>query len=376
MRVLVAFAGGRGHLLPMLPLARALRDSGHELALSGHPASVASVASYGVFGALLPHERIDPGADPDGGTGSLVAPDLQHELEVVGRWYAGTLAQRNLGRTSAVIGTWRPDVVVCDEMDFGSVAAAARAGVPCVVVDVIASGALARSPYVDAGLAALDLRRVKGDLHVVPFPASFRDPGFPLVHEASLVRPEQPGAADPHPAAAWLDEHDGPRAYLTLGTIFNTESGDLFARVLGALADQPVRVLATVGPDVDPALLGPTADNLRVERFVPQAQVLPHVDVVVNHGGSGSVMGALARGVPVVTLAMGADQELNAARLTALGAGVALDVMTAGRDDVRRAVERALTDDDLRLGASRLRDEISALPVVASLVPTIEALVG
>lgn len=373
MRVLVAFAGGRGHLLPMLPLARALRDAGHEMALSGHPASV---ASYDVFGGLFPHERSSPGAEPAGGTGALVAPDLQHELEVVGRWYAGTLAQRNVERTAAVVEAWRPDLVVCDEMDFGSVAAAARAGLPCVVVDVIASGALARSPYVDARLAALDLQQVKGDLEVVPFPASFRDPRFPLARQALSVRPEQPEVDDPHLAAAWLAEHDGPTAYLTLGTIFNTESGDLFARVLGALAGQPLRVLATVGPDVDPALLGVAADNVRVERFVPQGLVLPHAEVVVNHGGSGSVVGALAHGVPVVTLAMGADQELNADRLVALGAGVALDVMTAGPDDVRRAVERALTDGDLRAGALRLRDEITALPVVASLVPTIEALVG
>ncbi|MDO9456063.1 glycosyltransferase [Nocardioides sp.] len=374
MRVLVTFAGGRGHLLPMLPLSRALRDAGHELALSGHPHAV---GSHGVFGDLFPHERIGPGPDPDGGTGTLTAPDLQHELEVVGRWYAGTLAQRNLLRTREVVERWRPDLVVCDEMDLGSVAAAARAGLPCVVVDVIASGALVRSPYVDDGLAALDLQQVKGDLEIYPAPPSFRDPGFPLSPGAVAVRPEPVGGGDEvHPGVAWLRSHDGPSVYLTLGTIFNTESGDLFSRALGALADQPVRVLATVGSDVDPALVGVRADNVRIERFVPQDQVLPLVDVVVNHGGSGSVIGALAHGLPVVTLAMGADQELNAARLVALDAGVGLDVVTAGADDVRRAVTRALTDVDLRAGATRVRDEVAALPPVSSVVPTIESLVG
>lgn len=369
----MAFAGGRGHLLPMLPLARALADAGHALALSGHPASV---DSYGVFGAVFPHERIGPGPGPDGSTGTLQAPDLEHELEVVGRWYAGTLAQRNLARTGLVVRSWRPDVVVCDEMDFGSIAAAARAGVPCVVVDVIASGALARSPYIDAGLAALDLQRVKGDLSAVPFPPSFRDPAFPLVAGAHVVRPEQPPAGDPHPAIGWLTASAGPSAYLTLGTIFNTESGDLFARVLAALADQPVRVLATVGADVDPSRIGVHADNIRIERFVPQAQVLPHVDVVVNHGGSGSVIGALAHGLPVVTLAMGADQELNADRLVALGAGLALDVVDVAADGIRDAVSRALDDDSIAGQARRLRDEIERLPSVASVVPGVEALVA
>ena len=373
MRVLVTFAGGRGHLLPILPLARALRDAGHELALSGRPDSV---GAFDIFGEVFAHERVGPAAPPDGGTGTLVAPDLEHEFAVVGRWYAGTLALRNRDRTAAVLDAWPADLLVCDEMDFGSIAAARRRGVPVVVVDVIASGALARRPYLDDGLAALGLTRPYADLEVCPFPPSFRDPDFPLAPGAAVVRPAAPGAGETHPAAAWLAHHDGPTAYVTLGTIFNTESGDLFTRLLSALADLPVRVLATVGDDVDPGRLGVVADNLRVERFVPQEQVLPHVDVVVNHGGSGSVMGALAHGVPVLTVAMGADQELNARRLVALGAGLALDVMSFGPDEVRAALDRALTDVGVREAAGRLRDEIAALPPASDVVARVAALAG
>ena len=109
------------------------------------------------------------------------------------------------------------------------------------------------------------------------------------------------------------------------GRFFNTESGDLFVRVLQGLRDLPVRVLATGGPGHRPSkvFLSPPTTS-RIEHFVPQAAVLEHCDLVVNHAGSGSVLGALANGVPLITLPMGADQELNAERLTQLGAGITL----------------------------------------------------
>jgi UDP:flavonoid glycosyltransferase YjiC (YdhE family) len=88
-----------------------------------------------------------------------------------------------------------------------------------------------------------------------------------------------------------------------------------FIRVVEGLRKLPVRVLATVGVNIDPASIPVIADNVRIERFVPQSAVLPHCDLVVNHAGSGSVIGALAHDIPVIALPMGADQELNAERL-------------------------------------------------------------
>ncbi|WP_345454743.1 glycosyltransferase [Nocardioides marinquilinus] len=381
MRVLVSFAGGRGHLLPLLPLARALRDAGHRLVLSGGHRAVAGMAGTGLFDQVLPHDRLGqpPPEPPDGGTGDLDLTPLEVEAERIGSGWAGRMGPRNRVRTAGVLERWPADLVLCDEMDFGSVAAARDAGLPCVVVDVIASGALTRPEHVTGPLAdlGLDVVTAKGDLPVVPFPPCLRDPALPLPAGAAVVRPEEPAAPDgPEPdAVGWLRAHDGPRVYLTLGTVFNTGSGDLFARLLRGLAGRGARVLATVGREVDPARVGVSADDVRVERFVPQAQVLPAVDVVVNHGGSGSVVGALAHGVPVVAAPLGADQELNAARLTALGAGLRLDPVTTAGDDVWRAVSSAL-ETGPRAAARQVADEVAALPVVASLVSRVDRLVG
>jgi len=380
-RVLVSFAGGLGHLNPILPIARALRTAGHRIGVCGHASIVDGIAG---FDAHYPVGS--PASTPAGeSTGRLVKPDLDHEFSVIGTHFAGALAARRFGHVRGVIDQWAPDLVICDEMDFGAMLAAEQAQVPRVVVNVIASGALTRLERIREPLA--HLRAVHGlrddptgtelirDLVVSPFPRSFRHPDFPLPGTAVSIRPESAPGTGRHAAVDWLAAGDEPRRlYLTLGTVFNTESGDLFTRVLEGLRTLPVRVLATVGNNIDPAAIPVVADNVRVERYVPQSDVLPHCDLVVNHAGSGSVIGALTHGVPVIALPMGADQELNAERLTALDAGVTLDPITMSPDKIRDAAHTTLASKSLQEGAQRLRDEIAELPCPASITTDLENL--
>ena len=98
-----------------------------------------------------------------------------------------------------------------------------------------------------------------------PFPASFRDPTFPPSPNTHLFRS---GAVD-DPAASLAADclralPDGPAVYLTLGTIFNLESGDLFERALAGLRDVPGGVVVTVGRELDPQILGPQPPNVLV----------------------------------------------------------------------------------------------------------------
>ena len=164
------------------------------------------------------------------------------------------------------------------------------------------------------------------------------------------MRLAKPGAAN------------GEAVYFTLGTVFNLESGDLFTRVVAGLRELGVEVIVTVGDGIDPAELGPQPSHVRVEVHVDQRLLLPRCAAVVSHAGSGSVLGALAHGLPSVLLPIGADQPANAHRCAQLGTARVLDPLTVTPDEVRAAVTEVLEQPGYRRAAERLRDELARLP--------------
>jgi MGT family glycosyltransferase len=165
-----------------------------------------------------------------------------------------------------------------------------------------------------------------------------------------------------------------PTVYFTLGTVFNMESGDLFTRVLAGLRDLPVNVVATVGHHIDPTEFGPQPANVYIERYIAQGSILPHCCLVVSHGGSGSVIGALAHGRPSVLIPMGADQPMNAARCVRLGVARVLDPSGATPEGVGAAVSAVLADPSYRQAAERIRNEFAALPGPAHALRLLERL--
>jgi MGT family glycosyltransferase len=239
---------------------------------------------------------------------------------------------------------------------------------------VLAAGGFLRTSVVAEPLHALrdeyglpadpDLVMLDGSLVLSPFPPGFRGPDAPLPRQAFAFRP---GAA-----SAPRRESSRPTVYCTLGTVFAVS--ELLVRILDGLRRLPVDIVVTVGQDVDPASLGPQPEHVRIERFIPQDGVLPHCDLVVSHGGSGSVMGALAHGLPSVLLPLGADQPYNTRRCVALGVGLELEPVTVTAETIRETVGDMLADDRYRRAAGRMRDEINAMPGPEATIPLLEAL--
>jgi MGT family glycosyltransferase len=151
-----------------------------------------------------------------------------------------------------------------------------------------------------------------------------------------------------------------PLVYVTFGTILAQDAP--FIAVLNALGGLDIDVLATVGHDLDPATLGPAPDNAVIERFVPQDEILGRAAAVVCHAGSGSLLGALAAGVPVVMIPQGADQYWNADACADAGAGIVLDAADLSRGSIEDAVRSVLGDAHFKESASRLASEIAAMP--------------
>lgn len=367
MRALFTFVGGHGHFVPLVPVASAVEAAGHTVAFGCGPSMVSTVeaAGFTVFplgtGTIAPPERTP-----------LRRPDAAREDQEFRDRFARHGARYRAPHTIALCTGWQPDVLVCDETDFGGMVAAERLGLPNATVLVAAAGSFVRPAVVGEALSELraahglppdlELEMLRRHLMLSPFPPSFRDPAHPLPATAHSFRPLIPESGG-NAAPAWSSMlPDAPIVYVTLGTVFNMESGDLFTRVLTGLRDLPVNVLVTVGHHIDPADFGPQPANVHLERYVAQGAILPHCSLVVSHGGSGSVIGALAHGRPSVLLPMGADQPLNAARCVELGVAQVLDPIGATPDIVRAAVAAVLADPSHRGAAERLRDEFAALP--------------
>ncbi len=385
MRALFAFTGGSGHFLPTLPVARALAAAGHEVRYTCQSAMLETVRRAGF-------EALDSGGRTLAAASArrpLVVADRADEIAVLSTVFAGAVARERAARVCEVARSFRPDVIVRDEVDFGAAVAAELLGLPHAAVTVLASGSMITPGLLDEPLATLcgevglshrSAAFLDRHLTLVPVMPSFQDPASRPLPNALAFRPDVlaggPAVAGNPEVQRWLaGPRDRPLVYFTLGTVFHQESGDLFPRVLDGLQQLPVDVVVTVGREIDPVELGPRGQHILVERFVPQHQVLPHCRAVVSHAGSGTVVSSLACGVPLVLLPMGADQPFNADRCVALGVGRVLDAVAASPADVRDAVDDVLNTPSYLASAGRLRSEAATLPPAEVAADAVLALV-
>ena len=166
-----------------------------------------------------------------------------------------------------------------------------------------------------------------------------------------------------------------PFVYVTAGT----ERAPVtfpWRELVGAVGDMDVDAVATIGPHVDPDDFGAPPANVRVERFVPQADLLERATVVVSHGGAGTVLGAAAHGRPQLVVPLFADQWENGGAVVVAGCGVVLEPDRRSVEDFDQTLHAFLTGTPHRDAATRVRDEIAAMPTADDLIPEIEALAG
>lgn len=367
MRILFTFIGGAGHFHPLVPIARAAQAAGHGVAVAGSGGMVTTIEAAG-FTAFPTSKRRPPQPHT---MPPLEPVDTARDDQVLRDGFAGTGARRHATVLPDIVREWRPDVLVRDEVDFGAAIVAELLGVPCAVVLVLAAGSFLRKDLIGGPLHELRaelglppdpaLSVLDRDLVLSPFPPSFRSPAFPLPDTAFSYRPTDSAAA-----------RDGGSIYVTLGTIDTYP--DLFERIITGLRDLPVGLVVTVGRHLDPAQFGPQPGNVRIERFIPQDEVLPHCDLVVSHAGSGSLLGTLSHGLPSILLPLGADQPHNARRCVELGLGQELDPITATPHQFHTAAATMLADPSWRQAADKLRDELAALPDPAEAMHRIERL--
>lgn len=380
MRILFTANPLIGHVFPLLPLMYAARDAGHEVVVATGADLVADLQSrefntwtvgpsFGDAVAELQRAATDPAAAP--------GAELARDAVFLFARPSARRAVELIPRAAA----WRPHLVISEISEFaGREAALATGALPVTHgfgthVPDSARFANIIFEHMSLELGTANRRHVfETGIYLDPCPPSLQSDGLSGL-DTRLIRPGLGAAsASERLPRQFRELPDRPVVYVTLGTVFNDPK--LARSVLDAIEDLPISIAVTTGPGVDPAQIGPRPSNVAAVEYVPQALVLPHVSAVVSHTGSGTMLGALAAGVPQVCLPQGADQFANADRISAVGAGVRLLPQEVSPDRVREAVRTVLHDPTYAQAARALQAEIQAMPTPEDVLDDLAATLG
>jgi len=149
----------------------------------------------------------------------------------------------------------------------------------------------------------------------------------------------------------------------------------LLRATLRGLAGAPVRVLAVWNrrPLGEPIQV---PANARLVDWVSYARVMPVCDVVVCHGGHGTLARALASGCAVVIVPAAGDMNESAARIDWAGVGVRVPRRLCGPRPIGLAVERVLSSPRMRDRATAFRTWFATHDPAARASELIEGLAG
>ncbi|GAB3936345.1 salmochelin biosynthesis C-glycosyltransferase IroB [Micromonospora vulcania] len=368
MRVLVVSAPLVGHVFPLVPLAVALRDAGHDVLVATGGGGVAAAEA-----GLSVHD-VAPGFD----FGRIALRVLPRHPLIARAEMAGTAGTRGAGLlfgalndqlTDPVVALatqWRPDLVLHEPFAVAGAVAAARLGVPAVRQEnsLFDGRELVRATSARLGVALrrhglTELPPSAAALSVAPSSVTTQD-GWPMRYASYVGGGELP---------AWLREPgERPRILVTRSTLTGPGDQGPMPAVAAAAAEVDAEFVL-VRPDRRTAART-LPGNVRVVDWVPLDEALPASAALVHHGGAGSVFGALAAGLPQLATVGPGDRRHNAELVARRGAGLAL----RPRDITPQTLTRLLTDDGLRTAAEQVSREIAQMPAPAELVARLEAL--
>jgi UDP:flavonoid glycosyltransferase YjiC (YdhE family) len=329
---------GGGNVPPAVGIAEELKARGHRVRFLGHARQAPGFAERGLEFTAYPTARPFDSTRP-------ASP-----LTVV-----ATFGDRAMGTDVLAELAARPaDVVVVDCLLFGVMDALRTAGRSYVGLEHSFDTCwrnLAKGPM---GLV-LRLRGFK--------PLSLLDGGEPTM--AATLRELDEGHGDvvhTGPVVAGVPATpERPTVLVSLSTFAFRGLEATWQRVLDAVAPLPVRVIATTGPAVDASRLSVPA-GVELHSWLPHAEVMPEVSLVVGHGGHATTMTALAHDLPLLVLPMDSktDQPYVGRTIQRAGAGRTMG-RRSGTAKIRAAVEELLEEGPHRAAAARLGARVRQL---------------
>jgi UDP:flavonoid glycosyltransferase YjiC (YdhE family) len=408
---LLASWGTLGNLSPILTAARKLRQNGHDVRVMADPAMRFEVEVSGF--EFVTWRRAPTGTAADPVDVSDIQDFLRRAIFDPAALYAADIRDE--------IGRLPTDAVLVLDALFGAALGAEASGVPFAMLSPhVSLRPLPGMPPVTSGLSQPktpeqraevdaanaeqaetinaflpDLNRARADLGLFPLrdvfdlfdranrlllatsqafdfqadslPDNFRYIG-PLLDVPNWSKALQTEAW----RAPWLGRLGGrPRALIACSTGAQGQR-ELFQRIIDAMETVEIDAIATAGPNVDIADIR-APNNVHLTRGAPHDLVMKNVSVVISQGGHGTTTRSLINGLPQLILPMGRDQDANAARVEAKGAGLRLP-STASEAEIAAAVNRLIGEPQFKLAAGLLGEAMKADIDRSGLVDEMEAI--
>lgn len=371
LRVLVAAFGDAGHVFPAIALGKALAERGHEVVIETWEERRTAVEGEGLGFAAAEEYRMFPPPDPESEEGQHAAEAAKALLPL--------------------LEEFRPHVVVSDILTLAPTLAAERAGIPLAtliphIYPVVEPGypffaiglrpprtRVGRSVWryghdralrigLEQGRRDLNTQRerlglppidrfhggISPDLALV---ATYPQLEYPRRWPAGVEITGPMSFELPHPEIE-LPPGENPLVLVAPSTAHDSDN-HLVRTTLAALADEPVRVVATTNR-VAPQHPIEVPPNAVLVEWLSYSQLMPAASLVISHGGHGTVARALGAGTPTLICPIIGDMSETAMRVAWAGAGLSLPWRLCRPRPLKWAVRRLLSQSSFTTKAEEI----------------------
>jgi len=370
VRILFSCHGAYGHFHPIAPMALATQENGHDVVVATGPDLVDWVTACGLRAAPV---GLSSGEFP----ARLAALPAQDQPFAMFHRFSTIAVPPTLADLLQLTRSWRPDVVLHEEGEYGAPLLAALQQVPCVTHSWAAPARPEKERQLYRRLLApiwaaqgLAHPRTSGATYLDSCPPPYQTDEIESIQGVVRARPV-PFDGPPASAPPWLATLPRPSAYVTFGTVPAFSRPEMLRSVIEAIEPLVAAVVVTTGPNPPDTVRIPSP-RVHVVDYLAQSQILPNVDLVVSHGGAGTTLGALAYGLPHLVMPGPApSQQRNAVRTEAIGLGLFVP-QDADTGRVQAAAQRLLRDPSYRAAGAAARSGLKRMPSVEEGVRLIE----
>lgn len=360
-----------GHINPTLSIGRTLLERGHEVAWAGMTAlNPELIPAGGIYFHLKRTEgqnkeeieRIIQIQNKGANMPALEALKLGLEDTYI------PFAKMMIDEFNETVDNYQPDVIINDCITFAGSLSAYIKGIPCATITPITPNALndpKSAPKVTEWVhnSITELQRSVGidneeelvsSQQLNMYYTSQKFVGYSDEEVPSHMKfiGALTGRPDNTPFD-WerLSKVTTPKIYISIGTVLVDSRKDFFMRMVEALKDKPVTVVAAAQPDT----LEEWPDNFIVQGYVPQSELLKHVDVVIGHGGLNTVCDTYMHGIPMLIIPMAFDQSHTASLINDYGCGIRIKYKRMRVQDIEHAIDELLHNPKYKKAAKEIQ---------------------